>query len=218
MTVQPSLPVVTPYLRRIAVILAVLVALTWAGGIFAITQLGRVQEKSRDINEQALQSTLVLGQMATDLNAFRIREARLTRGAAGEDRQKGRAELLSLEGQMAANSRRFESLDASNEEMRLFMKFLADWRNYANRARAMAETPPPAASASDALLTSKALFENAGVVLAQLIRINVEQGRTALEEAEAIYRSSMSFIIAALVLSTMIITGMLLLIIWHESK
>ena len=107
---------VTPYLRRITVVLAILVAVTWMLGLFSIIQLGRVQEKSRDIAEQALQSTVVLGQMASDLNAYWIRHAKLARRVAGERHGRGHAELRRLEGRMAANSRMFESLDLPGQK------------------------------------------------------------------------------------------------------
>lgn len=214
----PPPSTLTPYLRRITLILAALVGVTWILGAFAITQLERVQDKSRDINEQALQSTLVLGQMAADLNAFRIQEARLTRGASGDDRVKGLAELGRLEARVEANSRIFESLDNSDDEMRLFMRFLTDWRNYFTKAWTLAQSPPPANSASSALLESKPPFEDGRLALGQLIRINVEQGKMAMEEAEQIYRTSMTLIITAMVLTTMIITGMLLLVIRHEAR
>ena len=212
----------TPYLRRITLVFALLLAVIWALGLFAVTQLWRVQDKSRDINEQALQSTAVLGQMQADLFAYRLRENRPSRRANEERRDQARSEMGRLESRMIANSRVYESLDATDEEMRLFIKFLANWRILVAQSRALLAAPlssgstQPAASPEN--LQIRASFEVASHALDQLIRINVEQGTASLAEAERIYRSSLTLIIIALILTSIMVTAMLMLITWHESK
>lgn len=215
----------TPYLRRITLVLALLLAVIWALGLFAVTQLWRVQEKSRDINEQALQSTVVLGQMQADLFAYRLRENRPSRRNTDERRDLARSEMDRLEARMIANSRVYESLDATDEEMRLFIKFLANWRIMVAQSRALLAASPPPQPVGTALpapspenLQIRASFELASHALDQLVRINVEQGTAALSEAERIYRSSLMLIVIALILTSIMVMAMLMLITWHESK
>ena len=224
--VKPAAPRMTPYLRRITLVLALLLAVIWALGVFAIAQLWRVQDKSRDINEQALQSTVVLGQMQTDLYAYRMRENRPSRRIDDERREQARLEMDRLEAHMIANSRVYESLDATDEEMRLFTKFLANWRALVSQSRALLAAPPPSLpqgtgnppASSPESQRMRASFETASIALDQLIRINVEQGTASLAEAERIYRSALAFILGALILTSIMVVAMLMLITWHESK
>ena len=217
-------PRVTPYLRRITLVFALLLAVIWALGAFAIAQLWRVQDKSRDINEQALQSTVVLGQMQTDLYAYRLRENRPSRRVDNERREQARSEMDRLEARMIANSRVYESLDTTDEEMRLFIKFLVNWRALVSQSRTFLAAPPlppvtaPSPTPSPEAQKMRASFEVASHALDQLIRINVEQGTASLAEAERIYRSALVFILAALILTSIIVVAMLMLITWHESK
>ncbi len=208
-----------PYLRRITVALAVLTGVTWMLALFALTQFGRVQEKFRDIQEQTLTTTQVLGQIAHDLSAFRIAEGRAIIGIGSESPLQIQAELVELEGRIRANVRVFQSLDNSDEEMRLFMKFLADWYSYSRMATdSVAGARLPGKSGVALLTATKPLFGDADTTLAQLIRINMEEGRTTREDAEQIYRNSIALIFATVAAATVLILGMLLRIVWHESR
>lgn len=217
---RPPRGTLTPYLRRIAMAMAVLVAVTWVLGLFAITQLGRVQERSRDTNEQALQSAQVLGQMAIDVATLRILEGRSLLDLSEVEPLQRRAEFRGIESRITTAIRRFESLDSSDEEMRLFMRFLSDWYAYDRLARASIERPPSGGRRGvvPVLVQSKERFDAASATLAQLVRINVEKGRAAQQDSEEIYHSSVILIAAAMAAATLLITAMLLLIVWHESK
>ena len=131
-----------------------------------------------------------------------------------------------LEARMIANSRIFESQDVTAEEMRLFMKFLVNWRTLVGQSKAVLAAPPlpplaggmPPPTPSPEMLQIRASFEEARSALDQLTRISVEQGAVALTEAERIYRSSETYIIIALILTSLIVIAMLTLITWHEAK
>ena len=216
----PPVKVAWPrYLRRITVILAVLAGVTWILAIFAVTQFGRVQEKFRDIQEQTLTTTQVLGQITHDLSAYRIAEARVIIGIGSESPLQTRADMVELEGRIRANIRVFQSLDNSDEEMRLFMKFLSDWYSYSRMVKEnVAGMTHPGRSGIALMTATKPLFSSADITLNQLIRINVEEGRTTREDAEQIFRSSITLIFAMAGLATLLILAMLLRIVWHESR
>lgn len=206
------------YLRRITVTMAVLVAVTWGLGLFAIGQLGRIYHQSMDIQENILPAMLVLGQIANGLHGMRILEVRLMVAGADDPPEARKADLSVIEGQIIAGIRQFQSLDVSDEEMRLFMNFLGDWYGYQRHVRASLDHPVSQKTAWDALGQRNSAFVSAIATLGQLNRVVSEDGRLMREDTQQIYQSSQSLILVTLTLATILILGMLLRIVWHEAR
>lgn len=209
-----------PFLRRVTVCFTILMFIIWMNGVFAIYQLNRVDAESKDIQEQAVGSTAVLGQLAADLSAFRAVEAThiLSRGA--DERIQWEGQMKQLQTRITYNIRQYESLDSTAEEKRLFLRFLAGWYAYDRHSKARIEelAANDIAEATAAFAATEPVYGQASQTLAQLIRINVERGREIYEESDGIYRSSVWFIVIAAGLGSLLVIGMLVAMAWHEER
>jgi hypothetical protein len=215
---QPRRKRLSRYLRKITIAMAILVALTWALGLFAISQLERVHGTAQNIQENLLPATQSLGWIARNLYNMRVIEARLLLGGGNVSWEQGIAEVQLLDGRITANIRTIQSLDNSDEEIRLFMSFLADLYTYRRRLKANLEHPTTPGAASASLRRSQAAFDSAVATLTELNRVAGEDGRLLREDAEQTFVSACNLILATLGLATLFIVGMLLHIVRHESK
>ena len=204
------------FLRRVTVCFALLLILTWANGFFAIAQLGRFDDESHDAIEGGLASTAVLGQLAGSLASFRTLEA--TALAATDrpdpvDRSRDR-----LREQVERLSRQYESLDSSDEQKRLFMRFLTGWYDYEARSRVVyqALAKGQRAAAQTAFAAERDAFDDASAAVAELIRITIVHGHAIEEDLHGIFRSSLWFLLAAAAGISILIVGLVVAFADHE--
>jgi hypothetical protein len=209
------------FLRRVTVCFALLVVLTWANGFFAIAQLGRFDDESHDAIEGGLASTAVLGQLASSLASFRTLEATALAAAAlpgtdrpvPVDRQRDR-----LREQVERLSRQYESLDSSDEQKRLFMRFLTGWYDYEARSRLVyrALATGQRAAAQSAFAADRDAFDDASAAVAELIRITTVHGHAIEEDLHGIFRSSLWFLLAAAAGISILVVGLVVAFADHE--
>jgi hypothetical protein len=215
MTDNPQPP--SRFVRRVSVCFALLFVLTWVNGIFAVAQLGRIDDESRDALEGGFAATAVLGQLSSNLMAFRALEARQLVRPGPNDRLAIEAERKQLLGQVTANIRQYESLDSSDEQKRLFMKFLANWYVYARQSQAA--LGPPSAKESGtaaAFADNRTAFDDASATIGELIRLSIEHGRVIHEDLHGIFRSSVWFLLIAAAAVSLLIVGMVMAVASHD--
>lgn len=200
MTAAPNAPRrkrFSPSARRVTVCFAFLFFLTWVNGLFAIAQLQRIDDGSLDAIEGGMASAAVLGQLAADLQAYRTIEATQLVGGAGNrfDRQDNRRLLME---RMTRNIRQYESLDSSDEQKRLFMKYLDGWYDYLGRSQKIFDAVAKGDTARAAALfaADRQVFEETSGSIAELVRINAEHGRVVHQSLHDIFTSSLWVILA----------------------
>ena len=222
---QDSAPIgerrsLTPFVRRVTVCFALLFVLTGANGVFAIAQLGRIDDGSQDALVQGLTSAAVLGQLAANLQALRAAEATQLLNPPPTDLLTQDAERKQLLARLTKNAREYELLDSSDEQKRLFMKFLVNWYPYARQSQTVfdALADQDTAKAVAAFVNNKIVFDEASASIAELVRINIQQGPVIHEALNSIYKSSLWFILASVSGVGIMILGMALAVAWHEER
>lgn len=217
MTDLPKPP--SRFLRRVSVCFALLFVLTWINGVFAIAQLNRFDSESRDALDGGFAATAVLGQLSSSLSAFRALEASQLIQPQSRDRPALETERKRLLDQLTRNIRRYESLDSSDEQKRLFMKFLNNWYAYARQSQAVFDTlsAKETAKATEIFAGNRASFDEASASIGELIRISIEHGRVIHEDLHGIFRSSLWFLLIAAAAVSLLIVGMVMAVAWHET-
>jgi hypothetical protein len=209
------------FVRKTTACYALLFVLTWANGLFAIAQLGRIDGQSHDAIDGGLASTAVLGQLSGALNAYRAEEARELgppgSSRAAEDRNGNRQRLQT---NILRLARQYESLDSSDEQKRLFMKFLTAWYTYERQAKltfdAISDKNSPRAAA--AFGENGEVFDEASTALSGLIRITIEHGRFIEDDLHGIYRSSLWCLLAATATISTLIVVVVIASAWHGDR
>jgi methyl-accepting chemotaxis protein len=206
------------FVRRVSVCFAVLFVLIWVNGIFAITQLSRTDDESRDALDGGFAATAALGQMSSNLAALRTLDAGHLLHPVTTDHLAFDAERKQLTEQLTKNIRQYESLDSSDEQKRLFMRFLANWYDYARRSQAVFDdlTDKDTTKAIAVFDGTRAVFDEASATLGELIRISVEHGRVIQEDLHGIFLSSLWFLLIAAGVFSLLTIGMVVAVAWHE--
>jgi methyl-accepting chemotaxis protein len=208
------------FVRRVSVSFALLFVLTWVNGIFAVAQLGRIDDGSRDALDGGFAATAVLGQLSSNLSAFRTFEANHLISPRKNDLATLDAERTQFLTQMTKNIRQYESLDSSDEQKRLFMKFLSNWYAYARQSRTVFAflSARETNEALAAFVDNRASFDEGRSAIDELIRISIEHGRVIHEDLHDIYRSSVWFLLIATAAISLLIACMLIAVAWHDEK
>jgi methyl-accepting chemotaxis protein len=210
----------SPFVRRVTVCFALLFVLTGANGVFAIAQLGRIDDGSQDAQIQGLASAAVLGQLSATLQALRAAEAAQLLDREATDLLTQEAERRQLLARLTKNVREYESLDSSDEQKRLFMKFLANWYVYARQSQTVFEAVAhqDKTKASAAFIKNKVIFDEASETIAELFRINIQQGQVIQQTLHGIYKSSLWFILVSVGAVGLMIIGIVLAVAWHDER
>ncbi|MTJ82789.1 MAG: hypothetical protein F8N37_17515 [Telmatospirillum sp.] len=205
------------FVRRVTACFALLFVLTWVNGVFAVTQLNRIESEAHDAIEGGLASTAVLGQLSSAIAGYRALEAAQI-AQPSRDPLEREAERRQLQAQVSKLSRRYESLDSSDEQKRLFMKFLAGWYDYDRRSQAVFQALSagnrPAALAG--FQDGRQGFNEASDTIGELITITIQHGRVIEEDLHGIFLSSLSFILTAVSAVSLLIVGIVLAVAWRE--
>ncbi|MDR3440903.1 MCP four helix bundle domain-containing protein [Telmatospirillum sp.] len=221
MTASPPPKPLSRFVRRVTACFALLFVLTWANGIFAIAQLGRIDSESRDAIDGGMASTAVLGQLAASISAYRLLEAsQLLEPRARDDRTPRDDDRKSLLVQIEKAARQYESLDSSDEEKRLFMKFLTGWYDYQRHSQSVFATLSAGDSRAAAALfaANRPIFESADATIGELIHITIGRDHVIEEDLHGIFRSSLWFLLAAVAGISLLIVAIVLAVAWHDQQ
>ncbi|HXP97859.1 MAG TPA: MCP four helix bundle domain-containing protein [Telmatospirillum sp.] len=218
MTDAPKQP--SRFVRRVSVCFAVMFVLVWVNGLFAATQLGRIDDESRDALDGGFATTAVLGQLSSNLAAFRALEASHLVHPKTRDRLALDAERRQLSEQLTKNIRHYESLDSSDEQKRLFMKFLTNWYAYARQSQTVFTflENQEVAKATKAFDDNRPAFDEASATIGELIRLCIEHGRVIHEDLHASFLSSLWFLLIAATAFSLLIVGMVMAVAWHDER
>jgi methyl-accepting chemotaxis protein len=209
------------FVRRVTACFALLFVLTWANGIFAVAQLARIDSESRDAIEGGMASTAVLGQLTASISAYRLLEAgQLLDPQADGGRMARDGDRTSLLIQIEKTARQYESLDSSDEEKRLFMKFLTDWYDYRRHSEIVFATLSAGDSHAAAALfaADRPIFESADGTIGELIHITIGRDHVIEEDLHGIFRSSLWFLLVAVAGISLLIVAIVLAVAWHEQQ
>ncbi|EKG33600.1 methyl-accepting chemotaxis protein [Pseudomonas avellanae] len=193
----------------------VVLALTAAMGVFAIIQLGQVNQAAQDIRENWMPSVRAASGMRFYAANYRLKENRHI--AADNTQEKTQMELEAAESRKQLETRMstYEKLIVSDEDRQLFSVVTATWAAYLKVSDNLFDQSRQGQEVlARALLRgeSKAHFEEMTAQLQKMVELNDAGATAAGETGMKLYESARLSIIVVLIAALLIGLGLALFI------
>ncbi|NVL31535.1 HAMP domain-containing protein, partial [Pseudomonas syringae pv. actinidiae] len=193
----------------------VVLALTAAMGVFAIIQLGQVNQAAQDIRENWMPSVRAASGMRFYAANYRLKENRHI--AADNTQEKTQMELEAAESRKQLETRMatYEKLIVSDEDRQLFSVVTATWAAYLKVSDNLFDQSRQGQEVlAKALLRgeSKAHFEEMTAQLQKMVELNDAGATAAGETGMKLYESARLSIIVVLIAALLIGLGLALFI------
>ena len=179
-------------------------------GLFAISELGKVNDQAAVIAENELPSAQVVGRLSQVQSIVRL--VTYDHIVLDDPSQKAEAEqtIAALRGEFDAALQRYETLATGEEEQRLLAEYeavVAEYRPLMERVLALSNAGR-VAEAED-LMTGRTKEQIAVIesIMDRLVDIAAEDGQAAAEAGQAVYARSRVMIVMAIVLSVLLGLG-----------
>jgi len=187
----------------------VVLALTAAMGVFAVIQLGKVNQTATDMRENWLPSVRLASGIRFFVANYRIKEIRYLLAESPAEVADYEKEVADARKDVETRIVRYEKegLISSPEEQALFDTFKSDWESYATFSKKMlAESQQEGKEQAMAILRgdSKRTFEVIATDLLKLIELNDTGATAANQRGNEIYANGRMSIVAAIVVALLV--------------
>lgn len=187
---------------------SIIVALTIILGVFAVTQLVRVNQTAADIGRDNLPSIVTLEKIAAGISTYRRSELQHVLSDTDQEwteYEKKMANALAEE--VKKNESSFEPLATAPEEKALVKEFKEGLESYLAKSKETLELSRQGKKQeAKALLRGDSLTQlnKARGAVEKLVALNIGQAKDALREGNALYISSRLWVIGLLIAVTLI--------------
>jgi methyl-accepting chemotaxis protein len=199
---------------KFSTVVAVLLALQVAVGIFSVQQLSRVNATSTDIEVNWLPSVRLLGQIEVTTGRYQRSELHhmlATSETELADAERGLQESAALQGKLQAE---YEKVITSDEERRIYNDFRGLWTSYEGQVRKIVALDRQHRNADARELhhgDGKRAYDAAMEVLERDIELNQKGAVDASHHGDEIYASSRVLMWAALALC--VVAGIIMVLV-----
>ncbi|CAM3369923.1 methyl-accepting chemotaxis protein [Pseudomonas floridensis] len=185
----------------------VVLALTAAMGVFAIIQLGQVNQAAQDIKDNWMPSMRAASGMRFYAANYRLKENRHI--AADNEQEKTQMEQEAAEARKQFESRLaiYERLLVNDEDRQMFNNVNTAWSAYLNVSKelfALSRQNLEAQARNLLRGESKLHFDEATSQLQKMVELNDQGATVASEKGSALYESARISIVAVLVVALLI--------------
>jgi methyl-accepting chemotaxis protein len=189
-----NLRLFTKLLLSFAMVLLLCLAL----GIFAIVQLGRVNQTSTDLETNWMPSVRVLLEMKYDLARYRAQESQHILSTTEAEMDKYEKRMAEFSTSLRQHRSEYEKLITEAQERKGYAEFSRQWELYmAESAKVLKLSRQNKNDEAKELLrgTSSVLFNAATEIVEKLSKVNIDGGIQASETGDRLYASSRWWII-----------------------
>jgi methyl-accepting chemotaxis protein len=186
---------------RLAMAFAAMLTLTFALGLFAITQLASVRQASTDISDKWMAGARLTEELNTASSNFRIAETQHILSTEEVDKTKYEKELSALTAQMDGYAAEYLKLLVTDEEKALWEEYKRERRRYLDEhQRVLRLSRANEAEDAKALLryNSQQKYDRAATSLRRLVDYNIKGGQDARGRGDDTYLLARKWIAAAL--------------------
>jgi signal transduction histidine kinase len=192
-------------LTRVFVLFLALVLLL---GLFAVQELGAVNQVSAEVRDRWLQSTRVLGDLNNYTSDARAAEASRLLAQTAAQRAAVDRQIAALDSQVDQADRAYRQIVHDDEERRLYQRFWAAWRGYrsaAGQVLALARAEPPGQAAAGYMTQSLPAYNRASDALGMLTSRTVARAGLANTQAMATYHTARALILVLILIAGVIV-------------
>ena len=200
--------------KLIASFLAVL-ALTAVMGVFAIIQLGAVNDTANEIRDNWMPSMRAASGMRFYIANFRLKESRHITSTSQEEKNTLALEAAEQGKQVETRMATYEKLLSNDEDRRLFEIVTKDWATYLSINKDLTALSNQSREAEASALyagESKRQFDLVTSELQKLVELNDAGAGAASKHGDMLFENARISIIAALVAALIIGLGLALFI------
>jgi methyl-accepting chemotaxis protein len=195
--------------KKLAVSALISIALTVTVGVFALDQIDKVNQTSTDMELNWMPSAVLTGAMNTNTSDFRVAELQHILSTDDAEMATYEKAMAQVETEFKKNQSSYVKLISSPQEQALYDAFLKNWSEYMSEHKRVLELSR--ANKNDdakALIrgNSQKQFNEASDDLTKLIDLNVEGGKQASHDGDALFGRARLSILALLV--TAIVVGL----------
>jgi len=185
----------------------IVLVLTAAMGVFAIYQLGQVNQTATDLGTNWMPSIRIASGMRFYAASYRIKEYRHLATDSAEDKAAVEVEATDSKKQIDSRIESYAKLIVSNEDKVLLDTFVGDWNAYQNAsAKMLSESRQNRVEEARSILTgdSRRLFDAVTSDLQKMVEINASGGSDAVDRGNKLFADSRLSIIVVLVVALLI--------------
>jgi methyl-accepting chemotaxis protein len=176
--------------RKLVLSSSLILALTASLGLFAIVQLGAVNESTKEVVLNWMPSAILSSALNTDTSDFRIAELQHVMSSDDKEMAAIDQRLAALGAAIAAKRAAYVKLVSSPEEQKSFDAFGASWNAYVAESKVLLELSRKMQNAEAAALmngASQKLFDAASADLLKLVDMNTSGSKQAADKGELVY-------------------------------
>lgn len=184
-------------------------------GIFSITQLASVNEKTAQIKDLWMPSMGSIQTARFYAAAYRIREARHFSTNDPQGKLQAEKEIEEILRNMDEQLKQYQAVFINDEDKENFADFVTKWEAYRAMSRKILELSAELKSEEAAIIyagEAKELFDAAIAAMLKIVKFNVEGAAAEGKAADDVYASARTTIIGALILALALGMGLALVI------
>jgi methyl-accepting chemotaxis protein len=188
---------------KLAGAFAFLLLITGILGVFGITNMSTINDKSTDLAKNWMPSIDAIHRINTATSDLRIKQYRHVVSTDPEEMRKVEGDIDAIAKQIEAQSSRYEKLISSDSEREIYENFeekFAKYQRTSERLLALSRNNQNA-EATALLISSVSLFDDFSNELLKLVKLNVEGGEKASVEGDAAYADARNLFIGLLVVA-----------------
>jgi methyl-accepting chemotaxis protein len=179
-----------PLARKLAAMIAVILALTTAIAAVGVVQASRLADATREVTGNWMPSVQTLLTMSRTTAMYRIFQNRALLNADDPQRMGAAiAKLGETEASIAALTKKYETLIANEQERRLYVAYAEQWRAYQAESRKLAsllESGRRAEAQAQLLGPTNAGFDAVRTALDEVVAFNEQGAATEAARADAL--------------------------------
>jgi len=188
---------------KLAGAFAFLLLITGIIGVFGITNMSTINDKSTDLAKNWMPSIDAIHRINTATSDLRIKQYRHVVTTDAEEMRKVEGEIDAIAKEIEKQSSRYEKLISSDSEREIYENFeekFAKYQRTSERFLALSRNNQNA-EATALLISSVTLFDDFSNELLKLVKLNVEGGEKASIEGDEAYADARNLFIGLLVVA-----------------
>ena len=187
--------------HKLLVSFVLILVLTAGLGVFSISQLSSVNQKSADLSDNWMPSTRMLLELKADMARYRINELQHITSESVEDRAAYEKLMVTIWDQLQKDVQTYQKLPAEPEEKQLAQQLVASMAAYKPlHDKMIAASNALRDDEARTLIRGEALqvYRSMSTALGRLVEIDVAGGKNASDAAKALYLSARAWIIGVI--------------------
>ena len=181
-----------PIKVKLAVGFGMVLAIMGLLGLFAMSQMNAINQRLKDVSENWMPSIDAVHNLNEELTNFRIKEYKHIAQTSADDMKKTEAEAEEVSAGIKADMSAYEKLISSPEERSIYDRFANQYDQYMRTHEKIYDLSHQnqKVEALSTLAEGQKYFNDVRDTLTQLVARNVDGGKTASAEGEAVYQQA----------------------------